>query len=190
MWMQTCDVANGKACCIVGESCCNDTSTWFDWKPGYITAVINGDGTNRLESYVSAQPSTSQSTPTAGSSESESPKPLSNPQSSSSATKAAIAVGVVLFFLLSLTTTRLFFERKRRLDERRRRLNERKARLESDATLQQMREQVKNAQERLVPVEVPAEVPGYRESIREVELLGTEIRELPPGMGDGRGYGQ
>lgn len=52
-----------------------------------------------------------------------------------------------------------------------------------------MQEQVKNAQERQVLVKFPAEFPASRNNIREVELLGTKIKELPPGIGDGQGYG-
>lgn len=161
--MQTCDVANGMACCLVGDSCCNDTSTWFEWKPGYITAVINGDGTNRLEAYVSSQSSTSP----AGSSE---------PQSSSRPNKAAIAVGVVLSILLTLATVGLLFfwlqysaERKRRLD--------------SDASLRQTQQQMQRLKGRYQDAqehEMPVEFSAHENSIREVELPGTstEIREL------------
>ncbi|KAI0098123.1 hypothetical protein F4776DRAFT_650824 [Hypoxylon sp. NC0597] len=56
IWVLTCDMKAGKACCLIGDtSCCGNESTLFDFKPGYIRAVLNGDGTNRLGPYVDAK---------------------------------------------------------------------------------------------------------------------------------------
>ncbi|KAI8625496.1 hypothetical protein F5Y19DRAFT_479603 [Xylariaceae sp. FL1651] len=53
IWVQTCEMGVGKACCLIDEtSCCNGSSKLFDFKPGYIKAVLNGDGTNRLLPYT------------------------------------------------------------------------------------------------------------------------------------------
>lgn len=39
-----------KGCCHTGpqESCCDDASRLFDFVPGYISAVLDGEGFNRL----------------------------------------------------------------------------------------------------------------------------------------------
>lgn len=47
-------MAEGKACCYGGDAPCCD-GPQFDWKPGYIAAIINGDGTNRLTPYVDTE---------------------------------------------------------------------------------------------------------------------------------------
>ncbi|KAL2356581.1 hypothetical protein BJ546DRAFT_947789 [Cryomyces antarcticus] len=60
IWIQSCSVQNRTACCLTTDfgtgSCCNNSS--FQWMPGYIVAVINGDGTNRLGPYVDVSGST------------------------------------------------------------------------------------------------------------------------------------
>ncbi|KAJ9643117.1 hypothetical protein H2199_004641 [Coniosporium tulheliwenetii] len=52
IWIQSCSMKNKTACCVTGDtgSCCEGST--FEWAPGYIIAVINGDGTNRLTPYV------------------------------------------------------------------------------------------------------------------------------------------
>ncbi|KAH8778754.1 hypothetical protein F5883DRAFT_542815 [Diaporthe sp. PMI_573] len=57
VWIQSCDLHQRKACCVrdkdtASSSCCNSSANLFAFKPGYIQAVINGDGTNRLSPYV------------------------------------------------------------------------------------------------------------------------------------------
>ncbi|TKA72685.1 hypothetical protein B0A49_06685 [Cryomyces minteri] len=60
IWIQSCSVQNKTACCLTTDfgtgSCCNNST--FQWTPGYIVAVINGDGTNRLGPYVDVNGST------------------------------------------------------------------------------------------------------------------------------------
>ncbi|OTA59232.1 hypothetical protein K449DRAFT_466938 [Hypoxylon sp. EC38] len=70
VWVLTCDMKAGKACCLIGDaSCCSNESTLFDFKPGYIRAVLNGDGTNRLGPYVDAKGVTEASSITTSSSQ-------------------------------------------------------------------------------------------------------------------------
>ncbi|KAH7065332.1 hypothetical protein B0J12DRAFT_639881 [Macrophomina phaseolina] len=68
VWIQQCNLSNGTACCVDGEPCCGNSSNFFEWKPGYITAVINGDGSNRLGPYIAADANGSSSTSTSSSS--------------------------------------------------------------------------------------------------------------------------
>ena len=77
-WIQSCDVRNKTDCCVTSDnlgSCC-DNST-FEWTPGYIIAVINGDGTNRLTPYVDVNGSTQGATSMTASQASSSPISLS-----------------------------------------------------------------------------------------------------------------
>lgn len=137
VWVQTCDMANGKACCVADDQCCNDTSSWFDYKPGDLIAVINGDGSNRLGPYVSADasPSSSLSSPSSSSVSSPSsstPAPTASSSGeasacantnsggrSSSTNKTAIAVGAVLGTALVLACAGLLFFLTRFLREKR-----------------------------------------------------------------------
>jgi hypothetical protein len=53
VWIQSCNLATAQACCLGSTPCCNDSSTsFFTFKPGYLKAVLSGDGTNRLGPYV------------------------------------------------------------------------------------------------------------------------------------------
>lgn len=50
VWIETCRMGMGKGCCIEpgSDSCCNDTDTWFDFKPGWVQAALNDSGLDRL----------------------------------------------------------------------------------------------------------------------------------------------
>lgn len=67
IWIQSCSMKNKTACCVLGDtgSCCEGST--FEWAPGYIVAVINGDGTNRLTPYVDVNGSTQGATSTTAS---------------------------------------------------------------------------------------------------------------------------
>lgn len=137
VWIQQCNLSNGTACCVDGDPCCGDSSNFFEWKPGYIAAVINGDGSNRLGPYIaadanssssssfsSAHPSTSAtSNPTSGSARA-SESALSDQHTASSKDSmtyrnAAIAVGAT-FGILSLVALMgmLLFWRKYKAERR------------------------------------------------------------------------
>lgn len=103
-----------------GANCCNDTQNLFSFTPGYIQAVINGDGTNRLGPYIAtdgkvvAAPTSTAST---GLETSSSSNTSATTIATATATAgdagglstpirdAVIAIGVVLgvIFLVSLT---------------------------------------------------------------------------------------
>ncbi|KAK7538746.1 uncharacterized protein J3D65DRAFT_343440 [Phyllosticta citribraziliensis] len=61
-------ITDTAASCCVGngsESCCDgNTTNYFTWRPGYIKAVLSGDGTNRLGPYVSVDGTSSGATTT------------------------------------------------------------------------------------------------------------------------------
>jgi hypothetical protein len=161
---------NGKACCLVGDSCCNDTSKYFDFKPGYIQAVINGDGTNRLAQYIPADGSSAaaNSTPSSSAESSMSTAMAAAAGETGSSTaektcpgtnKPAIALGVVLGALIPAALAGLVFFWLQYVRER-------KARLEAEAAnLQYVAAYRSRAEEEL---HVPA-----------AELFGSEITELP-----------
>lgn len=119
--------------------CCNDTSNLFTFTPGYIQAVINGDGTNRLGPYVAADEkavTTPTSTASAGS------EAGSSNDTSGSATAGAaagdtaalpapvrdaiIAIGAVLGTILLITLASLVFVWRKYSQERRLRHEEQK----------------------------------------------------------------
>lgn len=112
-------------------SCCNDTSNLFTFTPGYIQAVINGDGTNRLGPYVAADEkavTTPTSTVAAGS--------VASSSSNTSATAgdtdglstpvrdAIIAIGAVLGAFLLIALASLVFVWRKYSQERRLRREE------------------------------------------------------------------
>lgn len=112
-------------------SCCNDTSNLFTFTPGYIQAVINGDGTNRLGPYVAANEkavTTLTSTASAGS--------VASSSSNTSATAgdtaglstpvrdAIIAIGAVLGAFLLIALALLVFVWRKYSQERRLRREE------------------------------------------------------------------
>lgn len=121
VWIQQCNISEAQACCLEGASCCEDESNYFQWKPGYITAVINSDGSNRLLPYIeedansSSSGGSSTSAPTSANSATTSTlatntghvsSSISTAPTSTDVTKtrsAAIAVGVLfgLLWLLS-----------------------------------------------------------------------------------------
>lgn len=114
VWIQQCNISEAQACGLEGASCCENESNYFQWKPGYITAVINSDGSNRLLPYIEEDAnssSSSTSSPTSANSASISTPAtdtghVSTAPTSTDVTKtrsAAIAVGVVfgLLWLLS-----------------------------------------------------------------------------------------
>lgn len=120
-------------------SCCNDTSNLFTFTPGYIQAVINGDGTNRLGPYVAADekavtaPTSTASTGSdAGSSNDASASAtvaaagdtnsLSNP-----VRNAIIAVGAVFGTILLITLASLVFMWRKFSKERQLRRKEQEA---------------------------------------------------------------
>lgn len=130
VWILTCEMGVGRACCQIGDSCCGNESSLFDFKPGYIRAVINGDGTNRLGPYVdddgnvqmtSVVVSSSQTTRTSSasmiatssaqpsehitisSSSSSTTNPPSDPLPSSSFSSSAIAATATLAVLLGIS---------------------------------------------------------------------------------------
>lgn len=70
VWIQQCNISGAQACCLDGATCCGDESNYFQWKPGYITAVINSDGSNRLLPYIEEDANSSSSS---GSSSTSSP---------------------------------------------------------------------------------------------------------------------
>lgn len=58
VWVQQCDMTKKLGCCARdGNNCCTsgNSSTWFDFHPGTLTAVLNGDGSNRLGARLSAE---------------------------------------------------------------------------------------------------------------------------------------
>lgn len=117
-------------------SCCNDTSNLFSFTPGYIQAVINGDGTNRLGPYVAAdEKAVTAPTSTA----SRGSDTGSSNDTSASATVAAgggttslstpirdaiVAVGAVLGTILLITLASLVFMWRKFSKERRLRREE------------------------------------------------------------------
>ncbi|KAI7788676.1 uncharacterized protein LA080_008566 [Diaporthe eres] len=108
VWIQSCSLQDKKACCVTdapSASCCNDTSNLFSFTPGYIQAVINGDGTNRLgpATVAAGGGTTSLSTPIRD---------------------AVIAVGAVLGTILLITLASLVFMWRKFSKERRLRREE------------------------------------------------------------------
>ncbi|KAK7514772.1 uncharacterized protein IWZ02DRAFT_178375 [Phyllosticta citriasiana] len=60
-----CIIDTAVSCCVAdgSESCCDgNTTNYFNWRPGCIKAVLNGNGTNRLGPYVSADGTSSGTT--------------------------------------------------------------------------------------------------------------------------------
>ncbi|KAI1463687.1 uncharacterized protein F4812DRAFT_237870 [Daldinia caldariorum] len=125
VWILTCDMAAGKACCLTNDtSCCGSESSWFDFKPGYIKAVLNGDGSNRLGPYISAGESHSLTSVTTSTSQTSaistektnsviSPSIAANqssdPSPSPSFSTAAIGATASLGALLVISITALIF---------------------------------------------------------------------------------
>ncbi|KAI2617959.1 hypothetical protein GGS26DRAFT_596153 [Hypomontagnella submonticulosa] len=124
IWIPTCEMGAGKACCLANgqKNCCNDTANLFDFKPGWIQAVLNPDGTNRLPPVKQANvessststtlspESTSPSSQTSSLSvESSSTSPAIEVPSSPSFSPAAIAAVAVLACLLALCMGALGF---------------------------------------------------------------------------------
>jgi type II secretory pathway pseudopilin PulG len=153
VWITQCDVPNGQACCLDGASCCNDTSKWFSWKPGPVTALLNASGTDWLPpeylslpgplprelvnasanipgtTNTSADGSTNLPISTNVSCPSNSTSPAAAAKSSTPS--ATVAVGVVLGLLLSLALVGLVFFWRRAAAER-------ASRLATDAALRQL----------------------------------------------------
>lgn len=113
-------------------SCCNDTSNLFTFTPGYIQAVINGDGTNRLGPYVAAdEKAVTTPTPTASAG-----SVVASLSSNISATAgdtdglstpvrdAIIAIGAVLGAFLLIALASLVFVWRKYSQERRLRREE------------------------------------------------------------------
>lgn len=114
-------------------SCCNDSNNLFEFKIGYLQAVINGDGTNRLGAYVptdataTAAPTSTAST---GFETSSSSKTSATAATAATATgdtgglptparDAAIAIGVVLGTTLLITIAVLMYVWRKLSGERR-----------------------------------------------------------------------
>ncbi|KAK8212484.1 hypothetical protein IWZ01DRAFT_502263 [Phyllosticta capitalensis] len=127
-----CVTDTAASCCVTNgtESCCDgNTTNYFTWKPGYIQAVINGDGTNRLGPYVSANgvtqgvaSSTAAATSTSSTSAAsttaascESTVPLEDKGTSKGKTAATVTSGFFgAAFALSFTSMMVFWMKFRR----------------------------------------------------------------------------
>lgn len=113
-------------------SCCNDSNNLFEFQIGYLQAVINGDGTNRLGPYIptdgtaTAAPTSTASTgfETSSSSKTSAIAPTAVTAGdtgglSTPARDAAIAIGVALGTTLLITITVLVYVWRKLSRERR-----------------------------------------------------------------------
>ncbi|KAI0377377.1 hypothetical protein F5Y04DRAFT_264530 [Hypomontagnella monticulosa] len=187
IWIPTCVMGAGKACCLGSgmTNCCNDTKNLFDFKPGWIQAVLDPDGINRLPPIKQADvasPSTSttpspESTPPSSqtsslSSESSRASPDIEVQRGPSFSSAAIAIVAVLACLLALSTTALGFLWIRHNNERKK-----MAALEQNYAIGQ--QTISNYAAQLQQ-SYYNEKPLPNNPIVAVEMPGTEIsQELP-----------
>lgn len=112
-------------------SCCNDTSNLFTFTPGYIQAVINGDGTNRLGPYVAADekavttPTSTASTGSAANSSVNTSATAGDTMALSTPVRDAIvAIGAVLGAFLLIALASLVFVWRKYSQERRLRREE------------------------------------------------------------------
>ncbi|KAK2607257.1 hypothetical protein N8I77_005948 [Diaporthe amygdali] len=139
VWIQSCSLQDKKACCVTdapSASCCNDTSNLFTFTPGYIQAVINGDGTNRLGPYVAADQKSASTTTTPAGSEANSSIDASASTTAAatagdtdalptSVRNAIIAVGAILGIILLISLVSLVFVWRKYSQERRLRREDR-----------------------------------------------------------------
>lgn len=169
-------------------SCCNDTSNLFTFTPGYIQAVINGDGTNRLGPYIAADEkavTTPASTASTGS-EAGSSNDISASATVSAAAgdtaslstparDAIIAVGAVLGTILLITLASLVFVWRKFSQERRLRHEEQKA----------LRRQQKENWPQLTYQPGGSSMGGWKSEMDAGEFKGStrpwsrDVRELP-----------
>lgn len=156
--------------------CCNDTSNLFTFTPGYIQAVINGDGTNRLGPYVAADEkavTTPASTASAGSGANSSDDTSAGATGDTAALPttvrdAIIAIGAVLGTILLIALASLVFVWRKYSQERRLRREEQK--------------ELRRQQKETWPARGSGVV-GGRTEMYAGELKGApwsrEVRELP-----------
>ena len=193
VWIQQCVVQNASACCITSSGSCCDGEQ-FTWKPGYLIAVLNGDGTDRLGPYVDVNGSTQipTATPTPSSLLQSTTQPpilitsisisggvatsnLTSPtlpptqKGDASAKSAGLITGVVLGFILFASTMGLAalvikYKKERRKTEE---LEAKAAELE-----------VKAAELEVKAMEL--EVKDAELEVRGAELLGYPLPLRPP----------